>query len=210
MEVGCCVCYLCYIVGCCLIKLNSIFCFTVLVVVVVGPPLFLLYFLICRTQLTLFSFLVWLGSPVTNGVRYILAGFCDYGTDPFATFVEMYNPVYDGYAYQAGFLTGDMIVGLEICEEFAIESAEKSGKSLNSTAATVNDCAETDETCANSAVVSQSEEDYLDGNSNTTKVVRRMVEITGDTTDEQWIQFAQSCEQLEPGADTVMTVRRRV
>lgn len=40
------------------------------------------------------------------------------------------------------------------------------------------------------------------------QVIREMREITGRTSDEQWVQYAQSCEMLAPGSNTKLRVRR--
>lgn len=121
---------------------------------------------------------------VTSGVRYILAGFCEYGDidntlnlseENHAAFMSLYQSEYDGTAAQHGFRTGDMIVGLEVCEKVTSPECD-----------------------AGTAVCSDNE------------VQRRTVEISGTTSDEEWIAYAQSCEQLQPGSDTVLYVRRRL
>lgn len=123
---------------------------------------------------------------VTSGVRYILAGFCEYGDigntmnlseENHAAFMALYQPQFDGTAAQYGFRTGDMIVGLEVCEE-ADQMCDASDVDCDATAGPV--------------------------------VRRRKVDISGSTSDEQWIEFAQSCEQLQTGSDTVLFVRRRL
>lgn len=88
--------------------------------------------------------------------------------------MSLYLPEYDGTAAQYGFRTGDMIVGLEVCES-------------------VSSC-DADTACD----VTMAE------------VQRRMVEISGNTSDEEWISYAQSCELLQPGSDSVLHIRRRI
>ena len=126
-------------------------------------------------------------------MRYVLAGFCEYGPVDLSNvaisseaahnqFMSMYDPVYDGTAALAGFRSGDLIEALEVCEESTRESAVA-----------------VDATTATTAV----------GSSSNVGSIRRKVDITGITSDEEWVHFAQSCEQLQPGTDTVMWVRRK-
>lgn len=98
-------------------------------------------------------------------------------------FMSMYDPVYDGTAAQAGFRSGDLIVGLEVCEAYNNEGT-----------------AEVEVTAGDMGASAGG------GRSGSR---RQKVDITGGTTDEEWVHFAQSCEQLEPGSDTVMWVRRK-
>ncbi len=79
-----------------------------------------------------------------------------------------------------------MIIGLEICEE------------VNGQQPYVFD--------VNGNIVN----DESGGGAKSGSFRRRMVEITLDMKDEEWIRHAQSCEKLDPGADTVMRVRRSV
>ena len=148
-------------------------------------------------------------------MRYILAGFCEYGNSVatmdeeggsltaeharilneaggsgYAAFMENYDPKYDGTAAQAGFRTGDLIVGLEICEEIYLAEALVVEEE--------------------SIIITEDEDGLRDlMGINSKKVVRRMVDIAGDTTDEQWVEWAQSCERLAPNSDTVLLVRRK-
>lgn len=108
---------------------------------------------------------------ITEGVRYIMAGFCEYGEEypvdseeAHAAFLSQYDPVFDGFAAQAGFRSGDLVVGMEVC--------------------------------------SRSGDDDV--------IIRHRVSITGRTTDAEWSKWAQTCELLEPGSDTVLWVQRRV
>jgi hypothetical protein len=68
------------------------------------------------------------GRRITSGVRYVLAGFLTYGgivtegdsdsnvnNDGGNFLADIYNPEYDGYAYESGFHYGDLIVGIEVC-----------------------------------------------------------------------------------------------
>lgn len=53
---------------------------------------------------------------ITSGSRYIVAGFCEYGSaDGLEHFLLNYDPRYDGFAAENGFLTGDLIIGIEAC-----------------------------------------------------------------------------------------------
>eukprot|EP00981_Chlorochromonas_danica_P007677 scaffold1863_cov166-Ochromonas_danica.AAC.2 len=53
---------------------------------------------------------------ITSGSRYILAGFCEYGSaDGLEHFLLNYDPRYDGLAAENGFQTGDLIIGIEVC-----------------------------------------------------------------------------------------------
>ena len=59
---------------------------------------------------------------MTDGVRYILAGFIDVTAETSSlAFSSTYNPVFDGYAFLMGFRTGDRIVALEICEASSVD-----------------------------------------------------------------------------------------
>lgn len=100
-------------------------------------------------------------------------------------FMSIYDPVYDGTAALAGFRSGDLIEALEVCEESIGEGAV----AVDATAATSTTTATSSSSNAGSR--------------------RRKVDITGFMSDEEWVHFAQSCEQLQPGTDTVMWVRRK-
>jgi hypothetical protein len=41
-------------------------------------------------------------------------------------------------------------------------------------------------------------------------VGRSTVDIDSEMSDEQWVQYAQSCEQLAPGDETAMVVKRLI
>lgn len=104
--------------------------------------------------------------------------------------MSMYDPVHDGTAAIAGFRSGDLIVGLEVCEvdddqERAVEVDATSSSSPAVTTVTTS------------------------SSSNSLSSKRRKVAITDSTTDEEWVHFAQSCEQLQPGSDTVIWVHRK-
>jgi hypothetical protein len=125
-------------------------------------------------------------NPITAGTRYIMAGFCEYGDDvpiesaeSHAAFMAVYDPLFDGYAGQAGFRSGDLIVGIEVCE-----------------------VAPQDNSCEVSSDSVACKED--------TGFRRRRQDITDATSDEDWVRFAQSCENLDPGSNTIMWVRRKV
>lgn len=102
--------------------------------------------------------------PISNSSRYILAGFCEYGDESYESFKSLYQPIYDGYAAEAGFRTGDLISGIEVC--------------------------------------------YIDNQ--TKEIIKEMREVTLLTSDELWLEYAQSCERLTPGAPTVLRVKRFV
>lgn len=50
--------------------------------------------------------------PITSGVRYILSGFLKMGTDDNNFRMNYYSPKHDGFAAQAGFISGDEIVNV--------------------------------------------------------------------------------------------------
>jgi hypothetical protein len=95
----------------------------------------------------------------------------------------MYDPRYDGTAAQSGFRSGDLIVGLEVCKSI-----------------TDNYCV----TGTKPSLCAASWERTMSSG-----FLREKVDITGTTTDEEWVNFAQSCELLDPNKTTVMWVRRR-
>lgn len=108
-------------------------------------------------------------------MRYIVAGFVDYGDDSFEEFIDGYDPIYDGYAAQSGFHSGDLIIGIEVCRLATIcENIP-------------------DNTCKAGETVHRYNQD-----------------ISQTTTDEEWIDYAQSCEKFAPGTETVIKVRRRI
>jgi hypothetical protein len=55
------------------------------------------------------------GYAINSGIRYIIAGFCDYGDGSMHDFMVDYDPVTDGYAAGAGFQTGDIVRGIDEC-----------------------------------------------------------------------------------------------
>ncbi len=66
------------------------------------------------------------GVAVTQGTRYILAGFCDYGMVTTSEhkkivnwdlFFSNYNPLFDGYAAGVGMRTGDLIRAVSTCSQ---------------------------------------------------------------------------------------------
>lgn len=119
---------------------------------------------------------------ISQGNRYIIAGFCEYGTrNPKLTYEALYNPTYDGYAYQSGFRNGDIIVGLQVCEKHYSLSSVEGVDGISS-----------------------------DELSNQFEVRRKMVHIPPDMLAEEWMLAAQSCEILSPGDDTVMVVKRQI
>jgi hypothetical protein len=97
--------------------------------------------------------------------------------------MKLYNPIYDGYAASSNFHTGDIIKSLEICE--------------------IKEDKEDDEDDYNNDINN-------DGNiiiySNF--ITRRLVDIDVDITDELWLVYAQSCENLSPYSNTIMIVER--
>ncbi len=109
--------------------------------------------------------------PIKDGVRYIMAGFCDYGkvdqtgNEAHNEFMALYDEAYDGYAGNHGFRTGDLITGIEVCFK-------------------------------------------EQGNDHSAPVRREMRAVTGRTSDDEWVQYAQSCEALAPGTNTRLRVRR--
>lgn len=63
--------------------------------------------------------MMYVALPTTSGVRYILAGFCDYLDSnhrvSMESFLSEYDPQHDGYAAAEGFQTGDIIRGIKSC-----------------------------------------------------------------------------------------------
>ena len=53
--------------------------------------------------------------PTTKGVRYILAGFCEYGDDSMESFMTLYQPAHDGFGGLSGCKTGDIIRAIGSC-----------------------------------------------------------------------------------------------
>ena len=139
------------------------------------------------------------GSRISSGVRYILAGFCEYGEDfpleshqAHSAFMSIYDPQYDGFAAQAGFRSGDQIIALETCDDL--------------TTLDISSGAPATETC-NSEQSSQYCENTPAGTA-AAGFVRRKVEITEQTSAADWVRYAQACEVLDPGGDLVLWVRR--
>jgi hypothetical protein len=125
---------------------------------------------------------------INNGIRYIIAGFCEYGNNTDAQFMAQYDPIYDGYAAQAGFRTGDLIIGIEKCEFQTKESLDDDNNNNQN-----ND---------NGKCTIEGKEEVL--------ISRTMVPITLQTTDEEWTSFTQSCEQIASENNIKMKVRRFV
>lgn len=142
------------------------------------------------------------GSPIRAGVRYILAGFCEYSAD---SFMALYDPVFDGHAAQAGFRDHDIIHRLEVCHQEmtpscddALDRSVEHGLCVRRLDSLNGEGSDAD--------------DSLPGEMGERRVVvvRTTVDIDSEMSDEQWMQYAQSCEQLAPGDDTVMVVKRRL
>ena len=111
------------------------------------------------------------GSPIKTGIRYILAGFLELGVENNNNnnnnaFLRNYDPLFDGFAAQSGFLTGDQIVGLQVCE---LQDEDITTK----TTVTVTG----DQTAATTTT--------------STKVLKRMVEVLPSWSDEDWVEAAQ-------------------
>jgi hypothetical protein len=134
-------------------------------------------------------------------VRYILAGFCEYSAD---SFMDLYDPVFDGYAAQAGFRDHDIIHQLEVCHVETWRDASCCGARDRSVEH--GHCVTRDGLNEEGSVAV----DGLPGEKERRVVGRTTVDIDSDTSDEQWVQYAQSCEQLAPGDETVMVVKRRL
>lgn len=127
-----------------------------------------------------------------------MAGFCEYGRADYSIdissdaahehFMSMYDPCFDGTAAGAGFRSGDLIVGLEVCERAGDTCGGSEGRTTGPDG----------ERCA-----AEVREEPGAG------FTRRRVDITGSTTDEEWVRYAQSCEQLDPLRETVVWVRRK-
>lgn len=107
----------------------------------------------------------------SNRSRYILAGFLDIveldsntgESSKWSAFQQLYNAQFDGFAYESGFRSSDLIVGIEVCEVDAVTGI----------------------------------------------VVKGMKEITLDTSDDEWLQAASSCEDVAPLDDRQFVVQRR-
>lgn len=106
------------------------------------------------------------------------------------TFESIYDPRYDGFAFQAGFRTGDIISGLQVCQkrdvglhDVLIGGDGASGRSIH--------------------VDVDGNDEPLDS-----IVSKKVIPIPPNLSDEAWIQAAQSCEIFAPGDDTVMVVTR--
>ena len=153
---------------------------------------------------------MFVGARVTKGVRYILAGFVNFGTVIEAQSISIpgkpndvtdlsslnfnfdyYDPVYDGYAASAGFVNGDVIVGLEKCEYVMVDNNEETEISNDRDPIITN---------ANASTVAR------------TKVLQRsIVQIDSDMTAEEWVDVTKSCEALLPQhVNTTMVVSRRL
>jgi hypothetical protein len=140
------------------------------------------------------------GSPIRTGVRYILAGFCEYRAD---SFMVLYDPVFDGHAAQAGFRDYDIIHQLEVChlETLRDASCDAQDRSVE------HDLCVTRDGLNEEGLVTV---DGLPGEKERRVVGRSTVDINSEMSDEQWVQYAQSCEQLAPGDETVMVVKRLI
>ena len=115
--------------------------------------------------------------------------------------MTLYDPVFDGHAAQAGFRDRDIIHQLEVCYEETLRD---------------DSCDVQDRSVEHGLYVTRdglNEEgfvpvDGLSGKKERRMVGRTTVDIDSEVSDEQWVQYAQSCEQLAPGEDTVMVVKR--
>jgi len=126
------------------------------------------------------------GHQITSGVRYVLAGFCRYGDAKGGFFMPphpLYLAAYDGYAAQAGFRFGDLIVGLEECTMVPEEQHSS----------------------ADVADTQKATQEPL-------KIIMRMhVEMQAvlpTMPRERWVELAQSCEKHNPGQPVSFLVRR--
>ena len=137
----------------------------------------------------------YIGVRVTSGIRYILAGFVNFGARIQDNALNInsnlttlnfdhsyYDAQYDGYAASAGFMNGDIIVGLDMCE-YALDNEE---------------------------IVNQTTVD-VHSSSSLTGVKRRLVSINESVSQELWKSITSSCERLLPNNENVtMVVSRRV
>jgi hypothetical protein len=133
---------------------------------------------------------------VVRGTRYVLAGFVAYGDTPFR--LDLYQPEYDGFAAQAGFENGDLIAGVEVCEKQVQVHEEDQRKKVKG--AGNNNDNNHQKAGLGSGVEREQPR----------KLRRHMHRINTSTSDEEWIQAAQSCEELAYGEPTRLLVRRRV
>lgn len=112
--------------------------------------------------------------------------------------MTLYDPVFDGHAVQAGFRDRDIIHRLEVCYE----------ETLRDDSCDVQDRSEEHVTRDGLNGEGLVPADGLTGKKQRRMVGRTTVDIDSEVSDEQWVQYAQSCEQLAPGEDTVMVVKR--
>jgi hypothetical protein len=144
-----------------------------------------------------------IGLEVTRGVRYIMVGFCSYGSPSGAgattnhgddksgslVWSELYDPVFDGEGYAHGVRSGDIIRAIEICEPMT----------------PIGD------TPAETGVSALGDTDGL----RHARYRRRMVPVPPvGVSEAQWERMARSCEasslggENQPGDVTVMIVER--
>jgi hypothetical protein len=140
--------------------------------------------------------------------------------------METYDPTYDGYAAQAGFQTGDLIVSMDYCEFRVKELTEedianmKTGKGF----ANKNSEQKVDENSELAATTAVDGDATIDVDDEELKrqhackygVQEELVSITMKTIplnltdDDEWKRIAQSCEQIAPTHKTKFRVRRSV
>ena len=99
---------------------------------------------------------------------------------------------------QAGFRTGDVIIGIEVC----ILGAESRSPSFLPDDVTPTNPEATSNITATVTTIDTA------ALGSTSLLRREMTAVTAETTDEEWMRAAQSCEQLDPGAPTVLRVYR--
>ncbi|RYH19770.1 hypothetical protein EON65_25560 [archaeon] len=133
--------------------------------------------------------------PISQGNRYILAGFCEYGSDSYEEFMAVYDPVYDGYAAEGGFRTGDLILGLDVC--YALNTNTHNNNHNNHGSNDID------------GGVHREEGDIVeecDGQ----VILRRLEEVRGEMGDEGWIDRVDTCETLCSSASRRFKIRRKV
>lgn len=147
---------------------------------------------------------------------------------------DLYDPVHDGYAFQAGFANGDVITHLQVC---SLEQAsppplplggevtvmDKDTAGINQQSGAAVELSGTGENMQQTNIITgmnlagrlSEEGDHehgVGGEGGEVKVHRRVVkellQLPLNMSEEEWIMAAQSCETLASGDATVMRVRR--
>lgn len=138
------------------------------------------------------------GAEVTNGTRYIVTGFVEYKNDSHAAFMKNYLPETDGTAALFGFRQGDIIRAIQVCLSSPPTNKDLDGRDESNS--NTNNMCSSPESCNSELLEAPSSSSSL--------FVKQMVSVAGMSPIE-WSLAAQSCEKLDPTADTVLIVERR-